>query len=478
ATERGRSDSLFIDEMNGILSGGSVGTFEQLSSRTSIETKGTVILGNHKFKVGLEYREISTDAYDLYNTVEQSGDSLYQTHYNLVDGTVGSRIPSAFIQDSWQAHRRWRINAGVRWDGQFMLDSNDDVAQKITDQFQPRVGFVYQPGELGTQKIFGSFGRFYQDIGTLLSAAYHIEGITWQGIKYDHDPRFDSSGGDTLYSMSSSIHPEVDDLEGQHYDEFTLGYERQIGNLWKFGATGVYRTLQQGVEDAVVAAVGDFRYGNPGKGLLSEYPEMKREYAGLVLTAERSGGEHFNFLASYVLSRTEGNYSGLFNQDFGWGQPNFNGDFDILEMTENFDGLLANDRTHKLKFLGSYRTNFGLTMGTFFMWQSGTPKSICEGSSWGSPYWAFVEERGSAGRTPSIWDLNIRFAYDLPSLARATMHPRLLLDVFHLGSQREAVQFDQIRSFYPDGEEPNPTFGLATQYQPPTAVRLGMEVSF
>ncbi|UCH84669.1 MAG: TonB-dependent receptor, partial [Candidatus Latescibacterota bacterium] len=62
ATERGRSDSLFIDEVNGIWSGGSAGTFEQSSSRTSIETKGTVILGNHKFKTGLEYREISTDA--------------------------------------------------------------------------------------------------------------------------------------------------------------------------------------------------------------------------------------------------------------------------------------------------------------------------------------------------------------------------------------------------------------------------------
>jgi len=205
---------------------------------------------------------------------------------------------------------------------------------------------------------------------------------------------------------------------------------------------------------------------------------MKREYAGLVLTAERAGGEHFNFLVSYVLSRSEGNYSGLFNQDFGWPQPNWNGDFDNLEMTENFDGLLANDRTHRFKFLGSYRTGFGLTVGTAFLWQSGTPKSICEGSSDGPPAWKYVEQRGSAGRTPSIWDLNIRFAYDLRAFAGRSIHPRLLLDVFHLGSQREAVQFDQIRSFYPNGEDPNPTFGLATQYQPPTVVRLGMEVSF
>lgn len=476
---RGASEPLFIDHETGVWSGGSGQTLDVSDAATTVSAKGTVILGDHTLKAGLEYKHVSTDVFEFFNTLDRFVDTTNTETYTSIitttDSDVGNRIPSVFVQDSWQVHPRLRLNAGVRWDGQFIIDSNGDVAQKITDQYQPRAGFVYQPGEMGTQKVFGSYGRFYQEFGTAVSALYHSEGVDWVFIDYDHDPRVDPTGGVTWWTVGGPIHPEVDDLEGQHFDEFTLGYERRLGNYLKAGVMGTYRTLRNGVEDAWIDDIGEFRLGNPGKGLLTDYPEMKRDYSALVLTVERAGGKRVSFLASYVLSKTHGNYSGLFNQEYGFPQPNFNGDFDDPLYTENFDGLLPNDRTHRFKLSGSYRTDFFVTMGASLLWQSGTPKSIYEG-----PFliWRFVEERGSSGRTPSIWDLNLRLAYDLPPMANTSLRPRLLLDIFHLGSQREVLLFDQWRAFDLDGTIPNPEFGVATKYQPPTSARLGMEVSF
>jgi len=94
---------------------------------------------------------------------------------------------------------------------------------------------------------------------------------------------------------------------------------------------------------------------------------------------------------------------------------------------------------------------------------------------------AFVNTRGSAGRTPSVWDLNLRFAYELPFRSDET-HAQLILDLMHVGSPREAVNFDQLHYLGYDAEGnptfPNQTYGDANFFQPPMVVRLGLEVGF
>jgi len=479
-TERGANELLLIDEETGIWSGGYPDRIDDLSVQTTAGIEGTLIAGKHTLKSGIEYRDNRLNPSEVLRGLFRYNDSAF-TDASFVwdETTVHNRIPSVFVQDSWQIIDRLRINAGIRWDGQYLVGSNGEVAQKIQDQYQPRIGLVFQPGRIGSQKLYASFGRFYQEISTLLSAMHHNENFVQSFINYGQDPRIDPSNGDTT-SFYVGIQPEVEGLEGQHYDEFTLGYELQIDGNVMIGATGIHRNLRQGIENGW-GVDGALVYGNPGSGELSEFPNMTREYSALVLTLTRMGDEKLNFLASYVLSKTIGNYTGLFNSDFGYAFPNTNGAFDWTENLINGSGLLPNDRTHVFKFYGSYRLGFRLTVGTSFTWQSGTPLSTYEGASTGPPWQNFAEERGSSGRTPTIWDLNLRFAYDIFPPGRS-WQPRLLLDVFHLGSQREAVNFDQIQYFgemgAPPNTNPNPTYGMATKYQPPTTLRLGLEVGF
>jgi hypothetical protein len=198
----------------------------------------------------------------------------------------------------------------------------------------------------------------------------------------------------------------------------------------------------------------------------------------LVFTIEQRNAEHFNFLASYVLSRDYGNYEGLFDAFNHSIVPNVNASFDDLNSArENATGLVPNDRTHVFKFSGSYRFSFGTTVGVFFTVQSGTPLSDYAIPDRGI---RFLTPRGSAGRTPAIWDLNIRVTHEL-SVA-GFPNSKLILDVSHIASQRSAVDFDQEHYASVDANgvpsNPNPTYGQAYRYQPPMSVRLGMEVSF
>jgi hypothetical protein len=271
---------------------------------------------------------------------------------------------------------------------------------------------------------------------------------------------------------------EIEGLRGQYFDEFSLGYERLIGNNLRVGVQGVYRILQEAIDDGYVPSEGRFRTGNLGKGILSDFPGPERNYKALILTIEQHYDEHFNFMASYVLSHTYGNYEGLFDA-IGHGEfPNGNASSTNPSFASvNTTGLLPNDRTHLFKFSGSYRFSFGFLIGITFTAQSGTPLSDYADTQFGLK---FLSTRGSAGRTPALWDLNARVMYELNFLT--PWRTKLILDVFHIASQYQAVDINQFhyRGLDENGNptDPNPSYGKAYRYQQPMSVRFGMEVTF
>jgi hypothetical protein len=283
-----------------------------------------------------------------------------------------------------------------------------------------------------------------------------------------------------LYEATNLQNEKIENIDGQYFDEFTLGYEQAVGKSGKILLRGIYRALGKGVESVFK---GDTLQviGNPGFGNLAEFPKMKREYRALEIGYQISPTGRTGLLISYILSRNEGNYTGLFSNDYGSPFPNLTEAFDLLETTVNSDGLLPNDRPHVLKLSGWYRTEIGLTVGVTGWWMSGTPLTEYGAAANSTVYRTFLSERGSAGRTPSVYDLSLRFAYDLPYRYGGT-RSQLVMDLLHLGSAREAVDFDQQRYWTQDAEgnptDPNPTYGVATRYQPPMSVRLGLRLDF
>ena len=278
--------------------------------------------------------------------------------------------------------------------------------------------------------------------------------------------------------------PEVEGLRGEHFDEVVVGYERALPHRMTFGVRGVARSVREAI------GVGFYRYfieppdfGNPGRGELSWLPPYTRDYRALELTLERSAAGKLGFLVSYVYSRNHGNYGGLYAADQRWAAPQNYFSLQLEDQAINSTGLLPNDRTHALKLVSTWAATEDLSIGAFFSAMSGTPLNEL-GATWFVYRPMFLVERGSAGRTPTLWDLNLRVTYNLQRLFRAASAPevRLIADLQHVGSPRKAVDYDQQRFWSVDGDgsqgTPNLGFGQTIAYQEPMSLRLGLQISF
>ena len=243
----------------------------------------------------------------------------------------------------------------------------------------------------------------------------------------------------------------------------------------------MYRTLRWAIED-VASAAGRFEVGNPGRGTLASAPRARHTYGALVLTFEKPVRGRFGFLASYVLSRTRGNYDGLYDFETSRAFPNTGTQFDSPAQYLNNEGRLINDRPHIAKFSGSYAFDFGLTVGTAVTWMSGMPRNEFAVITDGPGNLAFLQARGSAGRTPSVLDASLRVTYAFPQWHGTTVRPKVYLDLFHLGNRRTPVRLDDVHYLALDGDRipsvPNPTYGRPEVFQSPMSARLGVTVDF
>ena len=481
---------LAVDVTTGGWSGGYGGFSEASSSRLAAGASATFSPGAHEVKVGLEYEDNMMDQSFLVSDlfVDPSDPVFPYVWFQFpFDGRSHNRVLTLFLQDSWQITPRLRLNPGVRWDAQYMTDSLGAVAQSVTNQFQPRLGAIYQPGRLGSQKIFGSVGRYYLQLPLFLAITQY-GGYGRQTVTgYPQDPRVDTTGGVVFSDATLGGAPRIDGLRGQNYDEVTLGYERRFEGTFKIGARLIHRILRWVIEDGCPDSAAPegcaFVTGNPGGVALDDFPRAARKYTALELTLERFGSRRFNFLASYIFSRSWGNYTGLFATDVRIDGGNAGPQFDWVDqyVNGNATGMLPNDRTHVLKFFGTYKFDIGLSAGAFLTWQRGTPLSELGGIPAGPPYWSFLQTRGAVGRTPTLWDINLRFSYDLPT-ATSSFGAKLLLDILHIGSPRRAVDFDQVHYTGVDGDGnqagENATYGSVLRYQPPMSVVLGLLLSF
>ncbi len=75
----------------------------------------------------------------------------------LLRASSGLRL----LQDTWRLTPKFTLNVGVRYDVQEIQNANEVTTLDLDDQWQPRIGFIYDWKGDGSTKLFGSYGRFY-----------------------------------------------------------------------------------------------------------------------------------------------------------------------------------------------------------------------------------------------------------------------------------------------------------------------------
>ncbi len=480
-TALGRSEGLYIDRVTLSAGGGYYMHRRERQDHRTVTARGTFTLARHTLVAGAEYLDAviaTTGGANGVGQVTRTDTSSYEALYVYSDSRVQDRSPAAYLQDSWRVTDRFTLNAGLRWSGQFITNGSGRVVQEFTGQWQPRTGFSWQLGSLGSQRLFGSYGRVYEVLPGYLAANVFLN-ATYLNSYYSSDPRLPGAVRDSVADWSS-IEPNglvnSAGAEADNFDEYTLGYERRLGAGTRLTVRGLYRHLRAAYLNGC-DSTWRCANGTPGQGNFDFLPAAKREYTALEIGLV-GAWRGLSYRASYVLSRTWGNYTGFFSSDKDDEEgftPGINATFSYPEQVPNSTGLLPNDRTHVVKASAAYGFGSGFGAGVFLSAGSGAPLNEFAAGTIGS-YWnpVFLVPRGTAGRTPFLWTVDLRFAYTLPGGPRT----RVLLDVLHLGNPRSATRVDEYHYLTLDRNAPSATYMQPVIYQPPMGARLGVEMSF
>jgi len=362
---------------------------------------------------------------------------------------------SAYAQDAWKVLPNLTLSGGIRWESQEVIGRGGVTAFKLNKNWAPRLGFIWDPENSGRSKLYANVGRFYESIPQDINIRSFGGELICFCYNFSADPA--NLKPDPTAPRKSSLlgGPELTDpnLKGQYIDEYLVGYEREVAPNFAVGVKGTYRKLGRVIEDMLAVPItGDYIVTNPGSGIGREAgfydyvtsgvtPAAKRVYKGVEINARKRFTSGYQFFASYVWSRLEGNYDGTFQASTGQLDPNINSAFDYADFLVNNHGRLSNDRTHQLKFDGTYEFSnapiTGLTLGLSTHYASGVPLTAY-GYSFAYSNWEYyLTPRGSLGRGPAEYEADIHIGYPIRTgSARVT----IVADVFNaLNLQRKIL---------------------------------------
>jgi hypothetical protein len=503
-------------------------------------------LGNHEIKGGLEYEKETADVtkrmsggqqvfkFDNPNTAS-SQPFIYQHSYwsvpnatkvpffapiSQLNASPEHKVTTVYLQDNWNVLPNLTVNVGVRWDNQKIIDSSGVQEINLKKDYAPRFGFIWDPMKDSKTRVYGSFGRFYEEIPMdLVIRSYSFERqpqvINYSPTDITPDVAAGADFGTATNIKGGFIEPADPNLHGQYLREFVFGVERELVPDFAVGVKYIYRNYGEVIEDFFSSpSEGIYSVGNPGEGIMkfnfnqdaaqvdangvplnsTPYPvaRAQRIFKGVEVDATKRFSKSWSMLASYLWSKLDGNYNGEFAPFTNIGpDPNISAAYDYADfagccalhggdrgqITNN--GPLSGDRRSQVKLSGTYTAPFGLNVGLSAYYRTGTPLSRYGFTDSYTRYEYFLTKRGSEGRTPSTYEADLHFGYPF-GMGPVTIN--LFADVFNVLNAQRAILLDQRWDFAEaDNSSPtptNPNYGKPVLRQPPRSVRFGARVAF
>ncbi len=421
---------------------------------------------------------------------------IFQSYYTPALRTTKAKYHAVWINDNWNITDNFLLKFGLRDDGQLIestLPGGNSI--KLDNNIAPRVGFTWDVAHNGKSKLYGFAGRYFERVPN--DMAIRSLANEHDGFEYYSDPNLTNYIGGVFYGYSELIQGQQtasygvsDKLKAPFEDEYLAGFDYEIKPDLKVGVQLLYRQLGRTIEDISTDNAQTYIIANPDRwtnvvtATGVTFPKPSRRYTAAQFTLDKRWSNHWQLNASYVYSKLEGNYEGAASNDTVNGQldPNLNATYDLPELLTNGYGLLPLDRKHQLKAYGSYQfTQIPLTLSSNFTLMSGTPLSEQVWYAWYGGSAGFVTERGTAGRTPTIWTLDLGAQYDF-KLFKTNLGLRV--DIFNLtNEQKTTAVYQKAYTELNQGDPrsawvPNSYYGLPYQHQSPRAIRFAIRWTF
>jgi outer membrane receptor protein involved in Fe transport len=439
-------------------------------------------LGDHLLRFGLD-REVNTSELDqrypgpgaiFYNVYSASAGSTIpnppggvvppgysgyvRARRNEISGNFETDNSAWYIEDNWSVTDNLILNLGLR---QEAFDNKDAAGRsyiKMDDMIAPRFGFSWDMKGDGTTKFFGNAGRYFLPVanvinikqaGGLLDERTYYAFDGWEIIDRNGGqyavPRLGPQIGTVDVSQGDGtvgdLRSEVDsDMDPVYQDEAILGFQSMINDTWSWGVRGIYRKLNNAIDDMEISATGacgedgyiGWVMANPGEDVTvwgdtncdgdadgwvtvdtsregwamyrqdgvdadgdpimtyigqRGWEKPKRTYKALEFQIDRAWDDRWALNAAYTLAWSEGNAEGPVNSDTNFADTGRTENFDDPWVNLGGNGPLANDHRHQLKLRGTYAFNDNWQVGATVDARSGGPVT---GFGVGNPFDAAI----------------------------------------------------------------------------------------
>lgn len=466
----------------------------------------TLFGSSHNFKGGVDWQEQkSSNLFQFPNAqlfIDESFDPFTRTFvpaerldYDTGPSTSTGDITALYLRDKFEVGSRLFIEAGLRFEEQI---GENDLGETVLDTsvIAPRLSGSFDLTGDSRTLINATAGRFYQSVIQNFADNFAaIPQITnynlfvWNGTEYEFADRVEQG--------ANALQPNLG-LDPQYVDEFTLGFQQQLGSTVGVGVRGIFRDFGNLIDDDLsFDAEGDIvtNYVN--------HPDAEREFTGVEFTFEKRFSNRWSALANYTHGETRGNHipSGggdltTIVGDFENAQCEVAGDASVgtvpcSRLIELAEGRPTWDIPNLLNVLAVYSRPVGpvnLAVGTSANWQSGNSFSKVrtarvlnpvKGGPSGQTMPYFYEGQGS-DRLPDWWQLNLSTevtfdAFDMLEIG-------IKGEVFNVTDEQDQVVVSNTTwSEAAGGQSTRDAFGLGTArgaYNLPRNYRLTALIRF
>jgi len=398
---------------------------------------------------------------------------------------VSQRNPNVgmYAQDEWAVGRGLTLNAGLRYDLQFLQTIRTD-----TNNVSPRVGFAWTPTASHRTVVRGGGGIFYDRVplralaNALLSAGNTTDLSRLQQVSVSLSPAQANApvfpnvlAGQVASSTLPNLTTMDPRMQNAYSRQASVEIEQQLGTRTTVSAGYQYTAgrdliiaVNQNVPSCVASGANNGCRPDPNYANNSQYsPRASSAYNGVHLSFVQHPTRWGQYRVSYTLSKAMDNVG-----EFFFSQP-----IDPFDPSKDW-GRSDDDQRHRLVVDGSV-TAYGFQLSGLLQAYSALPFNITSGvttvqGTTGRPIvdGAFIPRNAGAG--PDFLSLNLRLSRTFNVGAR--LKAEGVLEAFNVANRVNVVSVNGNfgAGAYPSAPAPN--FGTPTAVGDPRALQLGVRV--